>query len=94
MPTRIGSPARPIAWRAKPTSSATSSVWSTSPEVSEESSESGTMPRMKSVVEPDPSACLAPSLASESLRLRPLPGSIRLPTTMPMASATVDIVRK
>ena len=95
MPMRIGSPARPIAWRAKPTSSATSRVWRTSPEVSDESSESGTMPVMKSVVEPCPSAaCSWPTPATSSERLRPSPGSSRLPTTMPIASATVDIVRK
>ena len=95
MPTRIGWPERPIAWRAKPTSSATSRVWSTSPDVSDESSESGTMPSMKSWVVPAASAaCSLPTPATSSERLSPLPGSMRLPTTMPMARAAVDMVRK
>ena len=50
---------------------------------------------LDSVVEPAPSAaCSLPTPATSSERLRPLPGSSRLPTTMPIASATVDIVRK
>ena len=93
MATRMGSPGRPMDWSAKPTSRATSSVCSTSPEVSDENSESGTMCTMNSVVEPAPAACFSPSPATSS-RFSPSPGSIRLPTTSPMARATVDMVRK
>ena len=94
MPTRIGSPVRPMDWSAKPISSATSRVWSTSPDVREENSESGTIPTMNSVVEPAPSACAAPSLATASEMFSPSPGWIRLPTTRPMARATVDMLMK
>ena len=38
-------------------------------------------------------ASSAPLLGSEGM-LRPVPGLIRLPTTSPMASATVDIAKK
>ena len=84
-----------MACSAKPTSRATSSVSSTSPEVRLEKSEVGMMPSRNSVVLPWPSsAAAAPALAAASSMLRPEPGCRRLPTTSPMASANVDITMK
>ncbi len=95
MPRSTGSPEAPIAWRPKPTSSATSSVWSTWPWVSAETSVSGMMPSRKSVVDSAPPLVWAwPACRSDSVRCRPEPGSRMLPTTRPMASATVDITMK
>ena len=92
---RIGLPASPMRWSAKPTSRATSSVCSTSPLVSEENSESGMMPSRNSVVLPWPSSAAAwPALAAASSMSRPSPGLMMLPTTRPMVSATVDMARK
>ena len=50
MPRRTGSPARPIACSAKPTSRATNSVCSTEPPVSAEKSVVGMIPSRKSTV--------------------------------------------
>ena len=92
---RTGSPVRPIRCSAKPTSSATSRVWSTSPEVSEENIEVGMMPSRNSVVPlVAPSAWARPAVATASSTSSPEPGWSRLPTTRPMVSATVDIARK
>ncbi len=52
------------------------------------------IPITNSVVEPAPSACAAPSLATSSEIFRPDPGWITFPTTRPMARAIVDMVRK
>ena len=95
MPRRIGSPERPIACSAKPTSSATSSVWSTMPEVSEENIDVGMMPSRKSVVLPWPSAAwAAPAAEVSGVIWRPSPGCRMLPTARPMASANVDMMMK
>jgi hypothetical protein len=80
---------------AKPTSRATSRVCSTVSVVSAENSVSGMMSRRNSVVLFFSSpACLAPAPASSSVRLSPSPGLMMLPTTSPMARATVDMVTK
>ena len=86
-----------MAWMAKPTSRATSSACSTEPSVRADSSVVGMRPRRKSVVPPLPSAVVAssapcPRTASDSCR--PSPGWSRLPTTRPIASATVDMTMK
>ena len=94
MVTSTGCAALPIVCSAKPKSSATSRVWSTSPSVSEENSVVGMMPRMKSVVDSFSATWSAPAAADSSVRLMPSPGWMMLPTTRPMASANVDIVRK
>ena len=90
IPRRIGSPERPIAWIANPTSSATSRVWSTCELVSAEKSVVGMMPSRNSTV---PSASEV-SGTSPPVRSRPLPGCSTLPTMRPIASATVDMSRK
>nr|ACB37719.1 unknown [Micromonospora chalcea] len=91
---RTGSPRPPRPCTAKPTRRATSSVWSTSPSVSAETSVVGMIPSRNSVVPPlSPAAAAWPAPAVCAPRSRPAPGWIRLPTTSPMASATVDISR-
>jgi hypothetical protein len=96
-PRRIGSPAGPIICSANPTSRATKRVCSTLPLVSADSSVVGMMP-WKNSVRPPAFSAVSASLAAESavalVMLRPLPGWMRLPTTRPMASATVDMTRK
>lgn len=49
----MGSPVRPMAWMAKPTSNATNRACSTLPSVSDDCSEVGMMPSMNSIVPPD-----------------------------------------
>ncbi len=83
-------------WIAKPTSRATNRACSTLPSVSAENIDVGMMLWMNSIVPPDScalSASSAPLPGSDSMS-RPEPGLIRLPTTSPMASASVDIARK
>lgn len=96
IPRRIGSPDAPIAWSANPAISATTRVWSTLPSVKAETMVVGIMPSRKSAVDSPPALAAALSLASfvASVIWRPEPGSIRLPTSRPMASATVDMARK
>ncbi len=94
-PRRIGSPERPICCSANPTSSATSSVCSTSPDVRPLTSEVGMMPSRNSVVLPCPAAaCSWPALVAASVRCSPSPGLMMLPTMSPSASANVDMVMK
>ncbi len=53
------------------------------------------IPSANSVVLPCPAAAWSwPAEDSASVTWRPAPGLIRLPTTRPIASAKVDIVRK
>lgn len=84
--------------RAKPTSSATSSVCRICPEVREENRVVGMIPRMNPVVpspwdswEPPPSEDWSKCALARS---RPAPGCTMLPTTRPIASANVDITMK
>lgn len=95
-PRSTGSPAVPSACRANPHSSATSSVWSTSPPVKADTSVVGTIPSRKSAVDSAPPvlACAAPASLTASVRCSPLPGSSRLPTSRPIASAAVDMTMK
>ena len=91
------SPDLPRLWMAKPTSSAMNRVCSTLPSVSAESIDVGMIDWMKSSVPPDSwalSASSVPLPIAEGSRVRPSPGLSRLPTTSPIASATVDIPRK
>ena len=85
----------PMACRAKPTSRATSSVCSTSPEVSADTSVDGMiLSRNSEVVAASPGAWADPFWASSSVSCSPSPGWMMLPTTRPMASANADMVRK
>ena len=87
MPRRIGAPAPRNACSANPTSSATSSVCSTLPSVSEDSRLLGMIPSRKSVV-------FWASAFGGVPCLSPFPGCSQLPTTSPITSATVDMTRK
>ena len=91
MPRRIGSPWRPIACRANPASSATSSVCRTSPSVNADTSVLGMIPSRKSEPLFAPPAVSALCLATACT---PSPGSIRLPTTRPISSAISDMIVK
>ena len=66
------------------------------PEVRADTRVSGTRPSTKSTVEPASAVCAAawPLAARASVRWRTAPGCTRLPTTRPMARATVDMVTK
>ncbi|CAO0834203.1 hypothetical protein SMICM17S_01188 [Streptomyces microflavus] len=95
MPRMIGSPAEPIAWSANPASRATRRVWSTSPAVKAETMVVGMMPSRKSTVDSlAPDACFSPAARAASVMWRVEPGSRKLPTSRPMARATVDMTRK
>ncbi len=85
-----------MACSANPQSSATSSVCSTSPPVKADTSVVGMIPSRNSGVlsAPPALACASPALRAASVRCSPLPGSSRLPTSRPMASATVDMTMK
>jgi len=71
------------------------SAWRTEPSVSAENNVRGMRPRTKSVVVvASPPRAFWPDFAIVWVRCRIAPGLMRLPTTSPMASANVDIVRK
>ena len=81
----------PIFCKPKPRSRATNSTWRMLPSVSDENSEVGMMPSRKSAV---PSLFDASASYVALAILRPSPGWMKLPTTMPMPRANVDIVMK
>ena len=89
-----GSAESPMRWMAKPTSSAMNSTCRTLPEVNAEKNVSGMMLLRKSMNPPDFSAVLTYLSADPCLTVSPWPGWMMLPTTRPIASANVDMVRK
>ena len=86
----MGLPDLPMACTANPTSSATSSVCRTTPLVKEENSVSGIRCSRKSAVV----VFSAAAGALPAARFSPSPGWMMLPTTRPMARATVDMATK
>ena len=83
-----------MACSAKPTSSATSRVWSTSPEVSAENSEVGMMPSRKSVVVPALGRLRGTGGGDVLGEVQPRAGVQDVADDQADASATVDMVRK
>lgn len=83
-------------WIPNPTSNATNSACSTLPSVTAENNVAGMMSAMNSMVPPADSAWPASwaPLPGSLGTFRPVPGLIRLPTTNPMPSAIVDMIRK